>query len=239
MLFKRVVVKVVKPLLLAGSISAMVAGMPAAQAHEVTYNVTQTYNQVVYNNSGGWDTTFTGSFNFDSHTNTVTNLMGSMNQAMTDSMGMPTTVSLNYQLSSVYDATLGGLLVSSFRQNSTNVFMGGGFATGSSMTYGNQNAYATIFVNLTDPTAGLTSAQIAKLAYGDCTTGSLMMGGMMCMTGYINPATGLQGGTMMGTYPITQTITAAVPEPESYALMIAGLGLMGFMVRRRKAGTAA
>ena len=28
---------------------------------------------------------------------------------------------------------------------------------------------------------------------------------------------------------------AAVPEPETYAMMIAGLGLMGFMVRRKKA----
>ena len=90
---------------------------------------------------------------------------------------------------------LGGLLVGSFHQNSTNVFMGGGFTTGGSMTYGNQNAYATIFVNTANPTAALTSAQTAKLAYGDCTTGSLMMGGMMCMTGYINPVTGLQGGT--------------------------------------------
>jgi hypothetical protein len=28
--------------------------------------------------------------------------------------------------------------------------------------------------------------------------------------------------------------TAAVPEPETYAMMMAGLGMMGFMVRRRK-----
>jgi probable HAF family extracellular repeat protein len=29
-----------------------------------------------------------------------------------------------------------------------------------------------------------------------------------------------------------------VPEPETYALLLAGLGLMGFMVRRRKQKTA-
>ena len=30
------------------------------------------------------------------------------------------------------------------------------------------------------------------------------------------------------------TPVAAIPEPETYALMIAGLGLVGFMARRRK-----
>ena len=29
-------------------------------------------------------------------------------------------------------------------------------------------------------------------------------------------------------------ITAAVPEPETYALMLAGLGVMGFMAKRRR-----
>lgn len=32
---------------------------------------------------------------------------------------------------------------------------------------------------------------------------------------------------------------AAIPEPETYAMMLAGLGLMGFMARRRKQKLAA
>jgi hypothetical protein len=31
------------------------------------------------------------------------------------------------------------------------------------------------------------------------------------------------------------SVTAAVPEPETYALMLAGLGIMGFIAKRRKA----
>jgi hypothetical protein len=35
------------------------------------------------------------------------------------------------------------------------------------------------------------------------------------------------------------TVTAAVPEPETYAMMLAGLGLLGFVARRRRERNAA
>ncbi len=42
-------------------------------------------------------------------------------------------------------------------------------------------------------------------------------------------------GTGAGFHPYgVDNITAAVPEPETYAMLLAGLGLMGFMVRRKK-----
>ena len=46
--------------------------------------------------------------------------------------------------------------------------------------------------------------------------------------------TGSSGGTYGGTIS-----AAPIPEPETYAMMLAGLGLMGFVVRRRKQKDAA
>ena len=45
--------------------------------------------------------------------------------------------------------------------------------------------------------------------------------------------TGLNDAQKTGDL-LSQTIPAAVPEPETYALMMAGLGAMGFVARRRK-----
>jgi len=47
-----------------------------------------------------------------------------------------------------------------------------------------------------------------------------------------NVTLGACAGSCAASLTITQI--AAVPEPETYGMMIAGLGLMGFMVRRKK-----
>ncbi len=49
---------------------------------------------------------------------------------------------------------------------------------------------------------------------------------------YFLKITGIQSGS--GSYNGNITLTSAVPEPETYAMMLAGLGLMGFVARRRK-----
>jgi hypothetical protein len=48
---------------------------------------------------------------------------------------------------------------------------------------------------------------------------------------------GMSGAT--ASYSGSINVTSAVPEPETYAMLLAGLGLVGFAARRRKAVTAA
>jgi hypothetical protein len=70
----------------------------------------------------------------------------------------------------------------------------------------------------------------------DGTTGSTWHSFMSLGAGsYYYEITGNATGSQGGFYSITSTV-AAVPEPESYALLLAGLGVVGSLYRRRKAG---
>ena len=168
------------------------------------------------------DSIFIGTFTFNSTSGQVSNLRGILSESMTGTpVAYPndtmTWLPLNYQLSAVYDATLGGLLVTTFLNNNTNTLssnpaFGGtnGWApgTGFGLHYdfpgaNPGNAYAMIFVNAAHPAAPLTQAQIDKLAYADCAPGGMM--GATCMTGTTVAGYGTIG-TMSG-YPVSQTIT--------------------------------
>jgi hypothetical protein len=184
-----------------------VARSTAASVQNIyTYNIVETFHEPMTQPN---DSIFTGTFTYDSVSQTVTNLAGTLTESMT--MGTPmTTVALGNQLSAVTDATLGGQLVTTFALNTPDTFDAGGFAPGGSVYFGftastpnNHNAYAMIFVNTDDPTTVLTTAQLNKLAYADCTAGGMMM--TSCMTGTTVAGYGTLG-TMNG-YPTSQVIT--------------------------------
>jgi hypothetical protein len=172
-------------------------GIPTNQTITMPYNVTAVFNEPMLQPV---NTTFTGSFTFDFVLSKITNLHGTMNQAMMDATP---TVNFSYQvLPSASDGS-GGILASVFKNNSTDVFQGGGYATGGTLTSGNNNAYVTVDINPLDPT-NVLSSNLSNIVYADCSPGGLM-GGTKCMTGHA------AGGTMKAT-PLSLTIKTA-PSP--------------------------
>lgn len=76
---------------------------------------------------------------------------------------------------------------------------------------------------------GLTSS----LFSGTPTTGSAVSSSTLNSGDYFIKITGLGAGTGgSGSYVVATSVTA-VPEPESYAMFLAGLGIMGAVARRR------
>jgi hypothetical protein len=185
------------------------------------YNVVETFYEP---DTQPRNSIFIGSFTLNSTTSTVSNFQGILSESMTgDQLAYPndnmTWLPLKNQLSAVYDPVLGGVLVTTFLNNNTSTFPtrtggdgwsplagvgAGGVYAGFPKTGNNPgNAYATIFVNTTNPLAALTPAQINKLAYADCAPGGMM--GAVCMTGTTAAGYGAIG-TMSG-YPVSQIIT--------------------------------
>jgi hypothetical protein len=161
------------------------------------------------------DTVFTGTFTFDATARAVSNLAGTLTQAM--SPPPMTTIELAHQLSAVSTTPGGvdGLLVTTFALPTTDTFDPSGFAPGGTQYFGlgagapnpnaggTGNAYAMIFVNAADPAVPPAQAQLDELAYADCTAGGMMMS--TCMTGTTVAGYG-RVGTMKG-YPASQVIT--------------------------------
>ncbi len=232
----------------------LAAGVQTAQAAVNTYNVTTTWFEP---ETQPRDSIFKGTFSYDSTTHVVSNLQGLLSESMTGTNANDMVwLTLSNQLVSWYDSSLGGTFAATFKNTNTNTFStmvgGDGWSPQAGVDIGGVyynypvkalnpgNAYALIFVP-DSPTAALTQSQLDKVAYADCAPlvgpGGINGGGMMgavCMTGTSVAGYGAVG-TMSG-YPVSQTITmtAAVPEPETYAMLLAGLGLMGAVVRRRR-----
>ncbi len=223
--------------------TALLATIANAPVHALTYQVTTVFHEP---DTQPKDTVFVGQFDYDIQTRTLSQLQGVLSESMTGSdAGNMNWLVLSHPLLTWYDSGLGGTFAAVFRNSDTLTFWTGTGADGWSPAAGIAvggvhagfpraannpgNAYALIFVP-DDPLAALTAAQINHLAYADCAPGGLM--GAVCMTGTTLAAYGAVG-TMNG-YPVAQTITAAVPEPATVATMLAGLGLMGLVLRRRR-----
>jgi hypothetical protein len=243
--------EIMKKMAVLSATLAVLAGTQVANAE--TYTVSARFydggiqGQTLFNGSFDWDgtslTDFSGGLTqsmwaWNTATNTYVNKKSGISLAnlVASGGGQPPVLDLTFQLGSVTapDAN-GDVLATVFLVNSTNVYSGGGYLSNGPYKYGyndgntpNQNAFFTLAFNAANPMN--TATAMNKIVYGDCTAYGLMgpmLTGNTCMTG-------LSGGGSMGGYPTSLTI-AAVPEPETYATMIAGLGLIGFMVRRRLA----
>jgi hypothetical protein len=217
----------------------MLTGAPMAQA--VLYDVTGVFTEP---QTMTGHTTFVGTFDWDAATNTLSGLQGTMNATMYPNMMNPTPVpdyNLTNQLAFSYDVATGDVIASVFKENSTDVFFGGGYTTGDTMKLGamdmdgdgigadgfapNENVYFTLAFN-----ANTMMGNVDQMVYGDCAPTGLMgpmMTGDMCMTGHS------LGGTM-GGIPESLTITpSAVPVPA--AVWLFGSGLLGLIsIARRK-----
>lgn len=223
---------------------ATAAVMAAMTANAASYSVVTTFFEP---DTQPKNTIFVGSFDYDQATHTISNLAGQLSESMTGTNANDMTwLNLSNQLVSWYDSTLGGTFAATFKNANTNTFWTGAGGDGWSPTSGIDaggtyfgfpkaaqnpgNAYALIFVP-DSPLSSLTQTQLDKLAYADCAPGGMM--GAVCMTGTSVAGYGAIG-TMSG-YPLSQVITASVPEPSSAMLMLLGLGLAGAVSRRRQA----
>ena len=233
--------KLAASLLLLGSASM-------AQATVTTYNVAADFNEPQAANL----TLFTGSFDWDDVSNTMSNFMGMMNSSMSVSIATPNlTLDQNFlaEDSGTLNNAPGMTSYSIFAVNSSDVFSSGAgtglgnHTTGNGIAYGNpgsmmvgangspsvanENAY---FQLTFDAATGPMSALADNMVYGDCSTLGLMMQGNACMGGEIN------GVTMMAGTPLSLSIEAAVSAvPVPAAAWLFGGALMSlFGANRRK-----
>ena len=91
--------------------------------------------------------------------------------------------------------------------------------------------------------AGLQLNQVAGGLGGSGLVFALSSGEAAQLNATIANNAGIEVFTTGGTFANAQggpetiaaaRLTAAIPEPQTYAMMLAGLGLMGFIARRRK-----
>lgn len=82
--------------------------------------------------------------------------------------------------------------------------------------------------------AGAVDTALGSFAF-DGTTGSTSFAhGALAAGDYYYLVSGTGTGSIGGFYTLSSSTVTAVPEPHAYTLMLAGLGVIGFLARRRK-----
>ncbi len=188
-------------------------------------------------NSNAPYTEFVGSFNYDSSSQTITNLTGYMNE------GMQLTVA-NFEADLASGNTTAPYILTFTYQgptttvnpNPTGYINATTYQSSSQTTVSSTagNAYMNISINASDPTLtsipelvlyGTTGvAYTSPVYYMDCNSGGLM--GSTCM--------GL--GAMKEGF-LSETVTL-VPEPEEYGMLLLGFGLVGYQIKRKQRKSA-
>jgi hypothetical protein len=145
----------------------------------------------------------------------------------------------------------GSLVTASiFKENTSNVFAGGGYATPNdptgaaynkyidpSTSKGNENAFFTLVFEH-DALGNITSlgfkdttgnpTLVNQMIYGDCTVGSLMMAGSGCMAG--EPS----GTSMMAGIPLSLEINQVAAVPLPGAVWLFGGALLSLVGANRR-----
>ncbi len=233
--------KMKKTAVILGSM-CMLAGTQMAQA--ALYNVTGVFDEP---QTMTGNTTFVGTFDWDAATNTLSGLQGTMNATMYPNamMGAVPDYILTNQLAFSYDEITGDVVASVFKENSTDVFFGGGYTAGDSLKLGaldgldgftpNENVYFTLAFNA-NTFASTMMGNVDQMVYGDCAPTGLMgpmMTGDTCMTGHSIALVGYAGS--MGGTPLSLDITPVSAVPVPAAVWLFGSGLLGLVgVARRK-----
>lgn len=227
-------------LILAMTTALAITGSPSAQASLVNYNVQEIFKEPAY--GGKQNTVFDGTFTYDTVAKTITNLTGTLSEAMTPkTLGGPQTLlNLNFNPVASKSDGKGGVIASAFLLNTTSIFSDGNYNTNAYIENGNQNAYITINVSaaqLSGTNTMLASTSFGNLYYGDCQPGGMMNN--WCMTGW-----GSAGGTntssgSMGGYPISEKVWGATPAsvplpPAAWTFLTGMIGLLFFGKRRNR-----